>query len=339
MNANTIIVTTQQGLRRTTRDANGNWSSPETLLPAEDVRCLATDPHHPNTVYTGTQGNGIFRSRDRGLTWENIGPAGRAIKSIAPSRAKPGLIYAGAKPPAVFISQDGGNTWAELKAFREMRQPSWHTPAEPGEPYVLGLATSATEPEIIVAGIEAGAVLRSGDGGQSWEGHLPNTSRDCHSLVAHASDGNWFYQAGSGTPGAVSRDGGRTWTQPTQGLDGHTYGWAVAADPGRPEVWYISAAPLSSPDYPGHSPIAHYHGHAHAAVFRSNEAGGWTRLTGGLPQPLDYMAYALRTDPSAPGHLYAGLSSGAVWHTADYGETWAPLPLDLGEIHRDMVVW
>ena len=66
--------------------------------------------------------------------------------------------------------------------------------------------------------------------------------------------------------------------------------------------------------------------------------GRWKRLSGGLPQPLDYMAYALVTDPSAPGHLYAGLSNGDVWHTADYGDNWQQLPLNLGSVYFRMVI-
>ena len=49
------------------------------------------------------------------------------------------------------------------------------------------------------------------------------------------------------------------------------------------------------------------------------------------------MAYALLTDPRAPGHLYAGLANGEVWHTADYGDSWAKLPISLGKI-RTMIM-
>ena len=64
----------------------------------------------------------------------------------------------------------------------------------------------------------------------------------------------------------------------------------------------------------------------------------WVRLTGGLPDPLDYMAYALKTDPQEGGHLYAGLSSGDVWFTSDYGDSWQQIEVNLGGIHRDMIV-
>jgi hypothetical protein len=50
------------------------------------------------------------------------------------------------------------------------------------------------------------------------------------------------------------------------------------------------------------------------------------------------MPYALLTDPEAPGHLYAGLSDGDIWHTADYGDSWQQLPLNLGGIHRFMIM-
>ena len=50
------------------------------------------------------------------------------------------------------------------------------------------------------------------------------------------------------------------------------------------------------------------------------------------------MAYALVTDPAAPGHLYAGLSNGDVWHSTDHGDRWAPLPFNLGGIRRTLIL-
>jgi hypothetical protein len=48
------------------------------------------------------------------------------------------------------------------------------------------------------------------------------------------------------------------------------------------------------------------------------------------------MPYALLTDPGAPGHIYAGLSNGDIWHSGDYGERWEQLPLSLGRIERPL---
>ncbi len=66
-------------------------------------------------------------------------------------------------------------------------------------------------------------------------------------------------------------------------------------------------------------------------MFRATD-GTWRRLAGGLPQPLDHMPYGLLTDPELPGHVYAGLANGHVWHSTDHGETWDRLPFDLGAV-------
>jgi photosystem II stability/assembly factor-like uncharacterized protein len=191
---------------------------------------------------------------------------------------------------------------------------------------------------VIVAGIEFGAVLRSGDGGQTWQGHLKGSIRDCHSLAFHATDGNWVYEAGgTGAGAAFSRNAGVTWTQPKAGLD-HHYGWACAADPARPEVWYVSVAPTVVFPHFNKIPIAHFDGLAHARIFRSTGGASWQNLGCGLPQPIHYMPYALLTDPSAPGHIYAGLSNGDVWHSVDHGDTWQQLPFNLSGIYRSMIM-
>lgn len=337
MDVRVFISTTGYGLARAECGTNGNWLV-ESLLEGQDVRCLATDPHNPHVVYAGTQGDGLLRSDDRGKTWQPAGMEGQVVKSIAVSGAEPGVIYVGTKPPAIFVSRDGGESWTELESFRQMRQGFWYTPAEPGDPYVQGLAVSPTDPAVIIAGVEYGALLRSTDGGQTWQGHVKGTSRDCHSLAFHVTDGNWVYQGGGGWPAAVSRDGGATWKQPRRGMGWSFYGWAVAADPERPEIWYVSAAPIAVLPRVHLFPRMHWDGHANTSIFRATENGRWKRLNGGLPQPLDYAAYALLTDPAAPGHLYAGLSNGDVWHTADYGDTWQQLPLNLGAVHRALVM-
>jgi hypothetical protein len=127
---------------------------------------------------------------------------------------------------------------------------------------------------------------------------------------------------------AFSRDGGWTWSGSRKGLD-RSCGWVVVADGVRPEVWYISAAPGAFK--------AHSHNNAQAHIFR-NEGAGWRQLAGGLPQPLNAMPYALLTERGAPGLIYAGLSNGDIWQSADYGEQWTQLPVSLGRIERTLVM-
>jgi hypothetical protein len=194
---------------------------------------------------------------------------------------------------------------------------------------VQSIALAPDDPNWLLAGIELGAVLRSLDGGESWEGHRRGSLRDCHSLAVNAAQPHWVYEAGgSGVGVAFSHNGGYSWQQHRHGLDRH-YGWAVAADCALPEVVYAS---LSRSAFRAHST-----GGAQAGLYRWAGTADWVRLSGGLPEPLNDMPYALLTDPSATGHLYAGLSSGQVWFTADFGEAWQLMPFNLGGIHRSLV--
>lgn len=324
MNAKTLIATTGRGLACAERQAGCNWSV-EFPLAGQDVRCLAAAPLNPDVVYAGTQGQGVLRSEDRGHTWQPAGLAGQTVKALTVSPLESGTVYAGTRPAWMYRSDDGGQTWRELDGFRRIPwRRLWFSPAEPPfTAYVQAIALSPADPNVIVVGIEAGAVVRSEDGGRTWSGHRKGALRDCHSLAFHATHGDWVYQAGgSGGGAAVSRDAGQTWRQPKAGLDRH-YGWAVAADPARPEVWYVSVSPG-----PGK---AHSMGNAQAYTFHSAGGAAWQKLGGGLPQPLDHMPYALLTDPAAPGHVYAGLSNGDVWHSADQRRHLAQAALQPGQ--------
>lgn len=314
-----VLAATANGVARTSR---GSGWTVESVLSGLQVHCLAADPLVPNVVYAGTHEGDILRSRDRGATWERAGGvADRPIRALAASPHEVGLLYAGLRPAAVLRSHDGGESWHELAGFRGIRgRRLWFSPAgKPFTAYVHGLAVSPSDPGAVVAGIEYGAVVRSTDGGETWSGHRSGALRDCHDLCFHASDGTRVYEGGYGG-GAMSSDAGETWSSSRDGLD-RKYGWAVAADPGRPDVWYVSVSPGPRQ--------AHGSGSAEAFVFRRIGHAPWERLGGGLPQPLDSMPYTLATHRDAPGTVLAGLANGDVWATEDRGETWARLPASL----------
>ena len=130
MNYNVFIATTGNGLARAEPGLSGDWSV-EYFLEGQDVRCLAADPHNPNVVYAGTQGQGVLRSDDRGLTWNSAGLPGMVVKSIAVSPHHAGTMFAGTKPRALYVSRDEGQSWDELDGFRRLPFSWWwFSPAE-----------------------------------------------------------------------------------------------------------------------------------------------------------------------------------------------------------------
>lgn len=323
MDISIFVSTTWHGISRAER-SGGSWQV-SSHLKDEETRSLASSK--PGLILVGTQGNGVFRSDDAGVSWRASGLNGMIVKSIAVSPADARVVYAGTKPPRLFKSDDGGRHWVELEAFQRARRWWWRQPAErPSAPYVSALAASPTGPDVVVAGIEAGAVLRTDDGGATWHGHLKQAVRDCHALSFHAS-APYVYEGGGGVrkPGAaISRDAGITWERVAEGPDVN-YGWAAVGDHADPETWYVSLAPGAMK--------AHRDGKAEAYLFR-HDAAGWKRLEGGLPQPMRHMVYGLLSD--GPDRIYAGLASGRVWQSTDRGESWNELPFDLGAIHRSL---
>jgi photosystem II stability/assembly factor-like uncharacterized protein len=94
----------------------GQWLAPTIL-----------SPHNPNIVYHGMQY--LFRSLDRGDTWERISPdmttdnpaergdiRYQTLFSISESPLIYGLIYAGTDDGRAWMTRDGGRSWKEITA-------------------------------------------------------------------------------------------------------------------------------------------------------------------------------------------------------------------------------
>ena len=66
-------------------------------------------------------------------------------------------------------------------------------------------------------------------------------------------------------------------------------------------------------------------------------AGTWRRIIRG--DSKSWVVFAHGTgDPVAPGQLYLASGHGEVWHSADYGDSWQRLPVDLGDVWFKLVV-
>ena len=79
---------------------------------------LAIDPVHPNIIYAGTLGGGVFKSTDGGEHWShasqgiNTGMSfGDNIYSLAVDARNPDVVYAGTAGGGIFQTLDGGKHW------------------------------------------------------------------------------------------------------------------------------------------------------------------------------------------------------------------------------------
>ncbi len=144
----------------------------ERSLEGSAAQCLAVDPRDGETVYVGLNGGGLRRSSDGGLNWDDAGFPADAVFSVAV--AADGAVYAGTEPSALYRSDDGGGSWRELSGLLELpSQPTWSFPPRPWTSHVRWIAPSPHDVDLLLVGIELGGLMRSSDGGETWEDHRP----------------------------------------------------------------------------------------------------------------------------------------------------------------------
>ena len=295
-------------------EEGGSWSV-RLSLGGSGVQCIAVDPADHDTVYAGLADGGVRRSSNGCKTWVDCGLPAPQVFSLAVSAAD-GAVYAGTEPSALYRSDDRGKGWRELDGLLELpSRPTWSFPPRPWTSHVRWIAPSPHDADVVLAGIELGGLMRSTDGGETWEDQRPGSQPDVHSLAWHPQVGGRAYEAGGGGA-AWSEDAGDTWRAADEGRDRH-YTWSVAVDPVDPDLWYVSA---STGPFAAHG----MRGDPQAHIYRRRD-GGWDQLAGGLPDPLPAMPYALVATES---RIFAGFANGEVWASPDRGDSWRACELD-----------
>src|SRR5437867_4274410 len=209
-------------------------------LDGSGAQCLALDPSDPDVVYAGLREGGVRRTSDGGASWIDCELPAPGVFSLAVSAAD-GAVYAGTEPSALYRSDDRGETWQELTSLLELpSRPTWSFPPRPWTSHVRWIAPSPHDADLLLVGIELGGLMRSTDGGQSWQDHRPGAQLDVHSLAWHPHTPGRAYEAGGGGA-AFSTDAGETWQRADEGRERH-YTWSVTVDPDDPDCWYVSAS-------------------------------------------------------------------------------------------------
>ncbi|MDR7415480.1 MAG: hypothetical protein QN200_03310 [Armatimonadota bacterium] len=297
------------------RARRDGWQAEERLR-GKRITCVAGDPERSGLVLCGTFGEGLWRSTDGGETWERVGEGvvGGQVTAVA---LHAGVVYAGTEPSAVFRSEDGGTTWRPLPGLLALpSHTTWSFPPRPHTHHVRWIAPDPHAPDFLLVAIEAGALVRSPDGGRTWLDRVPGGPYDAHTVLLHPRDpGRIYVAAGDGY--FESRDGGETWTQPEQGLR-YLYLWGLAVHPEDPDAVLVSAGPGPY--------AAHNARDGESVVYRRAGGAPWRSVAQGLPDPKGTTVSTLLADPRRPGVVYAANNRG-VYRSEDFGAHWERLPI------------
>ncbi len=304
------------------RGSNGHWEA-ETQMEGTAPRCVAADPANPERVWCGTVGAGTWRSLDAGASWSTAGEQLTALDvsalAVGPNEE---VVYAGIDPSALWRSADAGLHWEELVAMRALPSaPTWSYPPQPDRSHVRWITLDPVASDRLFVCIEAGALVRSTDGGRTWTDRVADGPVDTHTLAVHPdAPGRLYSAAGDGVwmPGRgynESRDGGDTWTRPDEGIERH-YLYGLAVDPGDPDTVVVSAA--DSPFTAHNSQIAD------STIYRRSGQGPWQEVRAGLPEPKGTLRALLAANLDERGAFYAVSNRGVFW-SVDGGLSWQPV--------------
>ncbi len=253
-------------------------------------------PDHPDRLWCGTIPGGLFRSDDRGESWELVRslwdhPARRewfgggadlpGIHSILIDPRDANRIIAGVSCGGVWVSGDGGSSWScQAQGMRAAYMP----PERAFDPNIQDphrVAICRAHPDTMWVQHHNG-IFRTDNGGESWR-----------EIAAEPS----------------------------------SFGFAVVVHPERPDTaWFV----------PGVSDEHRLPPHGRVVVTRTRDGGAsFESLSNGLPsQPAYDLTFRHALDIDRAGERLAfGTTTGALWASRDQGDTWETISEHLPPVY------
>lgn len=300
-----LILATRSGLKQI-----HNGQIADAGLAGREVTAVIA---REGVTLAGTR-EGVWRS-DNGRDWAeaSAGLTQPYVRWMAFHPDVSDLEVVGTEPAALFVSRDGGESWQEAPEVAALRERlGWWLPYSPRAGCVRGFAFDG---RLGYAAVEVGGLLRSDDGGATWQlapgsDGVPRFGRpapgrihpDVHSVGVHPGAAGRVY-APTGGGFYVSGDDGASWRGVA--LDAFAYVRAVWVDPHDPGRMVLG--PADGPDRNGR-----------IAVTR-DDGESWETVTAVWPNDM------VERFTQAGETLFAVLASGALLRSDLNGRQWQPV--------------
>ena len=315
-------------------DGGLGWSEQNEGLLTLNIITVAA--RSPTLIYAGTNGAGIFRSRDSG-PWEQVvvGLDALVILSLAVHPEDENIVYAGTRDGGIFKTTDAGDQWTAVTEGLARLEDGFL------EGDYRDLAIDPDDPEIVYAAHgslrqpSVGFLFKTSDGGGQWVG---SQGPAVFSVTVSPDDSQVLYLGTSfGLLG--STDGGANFDvlplQPTAIVDVESvsdgvlyvqsalFGAAKSTDGGGTFESITAGLPrtelLTMTVVPG-EPDALFFGANGPGVLRSFDAGRtWVQSSDGF-NAADVRAISV--NPADSSNVLAATSSGGMFQSNDAGASW-----------------
>jgi photosystem II stability/assembly factor-like uncharacterized protein len=232
-----------------TKNAGITWKPIFDDQKSYSIGCVTIDPNNPHVIWAGTgenvggrhvgYGDGVYRSKDGGDHWENMGLSeSHHISKIIIHPQNSDIIWVAAQGPlwseggerGLFKSNDGGKTWNKTLGDNEWTGVT-DIIMDPFNPDWLYAATWQRHRNVAayMGGGPGTAIYRSMDGGDSWEKlteGLPKSDMGKIGLAISPQQPDVLYAAIEldRRTGAVYRssDRGSSWEKKSETVSGAT---------------------------------------------------------------------------------------------------------------------
>jgi len=285
-------------------DNGQNWQQKVKIdkkrsIASVNILSIAINPKDTNIIYLGTEGNALYKSKDKGETWQEVADEGKLlakranIHDIAIDPKNPDILYVACYQDfkgRLLKSVDGGKVWKETYVVSQ------------DEYLVEAVAVDAYEPQTVYIGTNRGGFLQSMDYGETWK-VLRWFEAKINKIVIDPTDTQKIFVSTEESGIFKTEDKGTTWKsfeEALQYFSGAKSVRALVMDPRNPSVLY------SGSKY---------------GIVKTYDGGSTWEGVDIIVSPEDLPVTSIAVDQLRDKVLYVGAGSN-IYKTEDDGINW-----------------